>query len=425
MHSDAHRLSSEIRAFEAYLRPTPTEEESARLVVSDALPILGADTTYDQVKLLGSRDNGLAIPTTYFGFVTPAQGTSLTRNAQKSQSPKSITNDVLLRTEESLQASSHFRDIRRIHTRIPIVKAMHHQSGSYVGFQATQDRHLHRCQAQLKVWQRKMPSVRPLFMVMSWFLDTLGLNHISVGGIDPYLLTVMIVMALKLANDAHDPVDMGGRLLHVLDFWGTANLSKNAYSVDPPVIYDKETLTASIKSEGDAATYAQDSQLKPMQKICLRAQRRPSYDLCLRDPTNHPRNLGFHCYAIKRIQAAFRLAHQRLLHFIQTGKRSRPEGSSNAEERQSSYHRDLNHQSLSVLYEMLQADFHDFEWRRSCLEDHVHPERRLGRGRSLSSKQVSIDQQTRAMKYRQRHDLPALFTKPKPYFDDWDIALRA
>ena len=418
-------MSSEIRALEAYLRPTPTEEESARLVVSDALPVLGADTTYDQVKLFGPRGNGLAIPTAYFGFVIPEQGTFLTRNAQRSQTPISITNDVLLRTEEGLQASSHFRDIRRIYGRIPIVKAVHHQSGSYVGFQATHDRHLHSCQAQIKAWQRDMPSVHPLFMVISWFLDTLGLNNVSRGGIDPYILTAMIVTVLKLANDAHDPGDLGGRLLHTLDFWGTANLSKYAYSVDPAVIYDRKTLTASIKSEGDAATYAQDSQFKLMQKICLQAQHRPSYDLCLQDPANHGRNLGFHCHAIKRIQAVLRLAHQRLLHFIQTGKRSRPGGSSNAEERQSSYHRDSNHRSRSVLYEMLQADFYDFEYRRSCLEDHVHPDWRHDGVRALFRKQVSIDQQTRAIKYRQRHDLPALFTKPKPYFDDWDIALRA
>lgn len=397
------------------MRLTPTEEESAKLIVSDALSALEGDFAPDQIEMLGSRSTGLATPLSDFDFsIIPklGQGPAVAGGTLSGKDVRCIVDDVLYRTEEALRAAPQFKSVRRIYARVQIVRAIHRHTGCPIEFQTMTS--FYASQAQTKAWLRDIPSLRSLFITMRLFLEILELNKVFQGGIGSYTLIVMIVTASKHANDTHDPKDLGGQLLHVLSFWGWADLYKYAYSADPPMAYRKPEKSAiTYTGEAEGVHQASGSQLEGMNKICLRDDRRP-FLLCLQDPANHINDLGANSHAIRTIQAIFRIVHQKLSSFVHMGKPSRPESDSRAQEENSKWAR-------SVLYEMLRADFNSFEVLRSCLERHVDPKRRVTPKRV--EKTTSLEQQVRAIEYRKRHGLTTLFSEPKASLGDWTIAL--
>ena len=397
------------------MRLTPAEEKSGRLVVSDAMSALEGEFAPDEIKTLGSRSTGLATPLSDFDFsIMPKEGAdgAVTGNRYSGKDFRRTVDDIMSRTEERLRTAPEFKSVRRVYARAHLVRAIHRRTGCQLEFQTLNL--FQASQEQTKAWLREIPSLRPLFVTMRLCLEIFDLNEIFKGGIGSYTLIVMVVTALKHANDAHDPNDLGGQLLHVLNFWGSANLYKYTYSPDPPIVYEKvEKSTPRCEGETEVVSQILDSQQKGMDELRQRNCQRP-YLLCLQDPTNHLNDLGSNSHAIKNIQAIFKVVHQRISDFVRTGERSRTKSESHL------LHTDREGDQ-SVLYEMIRADFRYFEVIRSFLERFANPERRGNTDRR--DKTINFEQQVRAIEHRKRHGLKTLITQPHAFLGDWNVAL--
>lgn len=378
------------------MRLTPGEEESTKFVIADVKSALETCFAPIEVEMFGSRTTGLANPLSDFDFsVVPQESESgiVSKEARTAKDSRHIIDSTLKKVEKSLRAAPAFNKVMKIRARVSLVQATHRLTGSQLDVQTTDS--FRAAQEQTKAWLGEVPSLRPLFVTLRLFLEILDLNQAGNGGINSYTLVVMIVTALKHAIDAYGPDDLGGQMLHILNFWGSANLHKYAYSTIPPMVYERSELSAIVPTSNvEPVAQDLDSQIRDMRAMSVR-----HHIFCLQNPVDHLHNLGASVHLIPTIQSIFRLAHQRISDFIRAEKHTQPQSGSPTSDRKGPVNQ-------SVLYEMIKADFHYFERQRSRLDSHAN-HKQLG-FLSKSNEIVRMEQQMRAIEYRKRHGLAKL-----------------
>lgn len=345
-----HRLTNEIQAYEAYMRLSPREESASELVIADVNSVALKGRETQPLNLLGSRSTGLATPTSDFDFSITSPGylpecrieDTSERASSSRRKAKSEAVKALRRLLRNFVLSGKFRNPELVlSARVPIIRCTHVatrlqvQIQTMVPYQAADEYKL----ASLA----ELPSLRPLYILLRSFLELRNLTTVFEGGLGSYSILMMIVVALKHSGGRFAPDNLGSQLMHVLDFWGNADLYAVGFSVDPPRAFDKQTGLTLDTARMDGP------QLGCIHLIQALDPRKP-YLLCLQDPANYTNDLGKNAYAIKHIQATFRYEVHNLRN------RCSPKSSS-----RKSY------------LDFLEADYSHFEMSRCRVERYADP----------------------------------------------------
>lgn len=361
-----HSLTAEIKAYEAYMRLSPQEEAASQLVISDVKSVAQNEPDIKPLTLIGSRSTGLATPISDFdftftyqrslpgGWIIPSSETDVPQT-QSSYSEKKLKAMKALRKVEKHFRSSHKfsnTDFLR-HARVPIIRSKHVATGLDVQIQTLAP--YQAAQEHTVAYLSEFPSLRPLYIILRYCLEVRGLTTVFEGGLGSYSILMMIVTALKHSSGKFASDDLGGQLLHVLDFYGKADLYKVGFSADPPRVFEKQKEGLPLEERIARTADSQLSGIDHMQKFC---PRKP-YLLCLQDPADDLNDLGKNAYAIKHIQATFNKARESMRALSERQN----DGSDD----------EAKGRLWSCLDSVARADYRPFEVRRSRVERCTNP----------------------------------------------------
>lgn len=373
-----HSLTNEIKAYEVYMRLSPREEAASQLVISDVNSVVRNELEIKSLTLLGSRSTGLATPISDFdftftlpkslpgGWILPAQ--SLDYNNR----PKAVT--ALRKVDRYFRSSNKFSNTDFVrHARVPITRSKHVATGLDVQIQTMAP--YQAAQEYTVAYLSEFPSLRPLYIVLRYCLEVRGLTTVFEGGLGSYSILMMIVTAMKHASGKYVSEDLAGQLLHVLEFYGKADLYKAGFSANPPRVFEKRKEGWSLE---ERMARIADSQLNGIDKMQKFYPRKP-YLLCLQDPANDLNDLGKNAYAIKHIQVTFNKARES----IQAALEAQSEKSDDR----------AKGRIWSCLDSLVRADYRPFEERRNRVERCANP-------RKLDDRDYSKDRITKEFEKR-------------------------
>ncbi|KAK4694099.1 hypothetical protein P7C71_g3425, partial [Lecanoromycetidae sp. Uapishka_2] len=205
--------------------------------------------------------------------------------------------------EKHLRASSAFSRPELVHARVPLVTSKHLATGLDIQLQTMAP--YQSAQEYTAEYLAELPSLRPLYIILRHSLAVRKLTTVYDGGLGSYTILMMIVTALKHSSGKFAANDLGGQLLHVLNFYANADLYKHGFSANPPRVFDKIHEPRPME-EREARLL--DPQLNGIDHILQRRNIRKPYLLALQDPANDLNDLGKNAYAIKHVQATFKVA---------------------------------------------------------------------------------------------------------------------
>lgn len=270
------------------------------------------------LKMYGSRYTGLAGPRSDinlnlsipdFDRDPSDRGPSATRPEGRRASGK-----ALMMLVDSLRQDRRYAELYYKPTaRYPVVSAIDNPTGLRIKFTTLNPGFHSRNLPAL--YLSEFPSLRPLDLLLQHCLRFRSLLAIPYGGIGSYPLFIMIMTALKLAPHGFARHDHGRQLLHVLEFYAKADLSRHGFSADPPVIFDKRSLNTKKSKFGDDDVDLGLGRLD----LFLRYNRdylKPGR-LTLQDPVHPLNDLGGHSHLITQIQAVFNNASEGIRRAVQ------------------------------------------------------------------------------------------------------------
>ena len=277
--------------------------EDIRHISFDTLPS-------NPIYVHGSRSTGLAGPLSDIDFSLSlpefekdplARGPSATR-------PEAVRAGMrmLVALRGALEQHQHFRAIEIIGARLPLLSAVDRRTGLKFQIQALAP--TLPAKEYTLYYLTEFPTLRPLFILLRSALQMRGLTRTITGGMGSYSLLMMIVTALKHSMGIFPRRDLSSQLLHVLNFYASADLYKNGYSVDPPRTFPK--VGKSLSAEEKEAR-AHDPYLSGIDVLPKLSRKQP-WLLCLQDPANPVNDLGSKAHQIKHIQAFFKEAGHRI-----------------------------------------------------------------------------------------------------------------
>ena len=287
------------------MRLSPPEEAAAQLVHSDVTLALQGLLSTKSLTLLGSRSTGLAAPTSDFNYRIDIQSPkqSSTNNSPKltNKAAKSTRRRVLEGIWTGLKKSKDIAPTKLVFAPVPIIKGRHRATGLRIQFEIMAPSQA--SQQYTAAYLSEFPSLRPLYILIRHFLEIRDLTAVSRGGLGSYTILMMIVTALKHSRGEFAPDDLGGQLLHVLNFYGNANLYDFGFSVEPPRTFKK---VKRKRSRAERRNIYSDPQLQGIVYLINNNSDRKPYLLFLQDPANAYNDLGRPSYAIKHIQLIFK-----------------------------------------------------------------------------------------------------------------------
>ena len=290
------------------MRLSHAEEAAAQLVHSDVTLALQELLSTKGLTLLGSRSTGLAAPTSDFNYRididSPEQSSTNGSPELITRAAKSTRRRVLEGIWRGLKKSKDIATTKLVFAPVPIIKCRHRATGLRIQFETMSPSQA--SQQYTAAYLSEFSSLRPLYILIRHFLEIRGLTAVSRGGLGSYTILMMIVAALKHSRGEFALKDLGGQLLHVLNFYGNANLYDNGFSVEPPRTFKKKR---GRRSREERKAIYSDLQLQGIEYIIKNSSRRKPYLLCLQDPANAYNDLGRPSYAIKHIQLIFEEMH--------------------------------------------------------------------------------------------------------------------
>ena len=340
-------MSAEIVAYERYMRLSVGEleasrdvQETVRLIAKQAIPTATID-------LVGSYSVGLATPTSDIDFrvsLPEYEKDPLERGPSPGR-PKArkAAFQNLHKLHRSFAASDAFEGATILNATVPILRTTHVRTKIALDFQVSPSelpQHLYKA-----LYLAEYPTLRPLYILLRSTLHIRGFGTVFNGGFGSYPILMMIVYGLKTCPPSIHPTDVGGQLLYILNFYASADLYKDGFSLDPPGVFPKLKDTLSRPSmEGYTDLVA-----RGIANIGKINERQP-YKLCLQDPADPNNDLGRRSFSIKHVQKVFEWACSRIKDYMH--------------EMESSSEKAREILQKGLLFPLVGANYAEFEERR-------------------------------------------------------------
>ncbi|KAL8737765.1 MAG: hypothetical protein Q9181_001355 [Wetmoreana brouardii] len=294
------RLGNEIEAYERYMTPSSTELKATRKVALHVNRLVTAALEGSSCEVIGSYSTGLALPSSDIDvsvFLPAIEADAAPhRKSLRGLRYQKMYLQALRKLSKAMRSDSDFGDTPEIvHARVPIVRAIHQETGQEVQIQIWTG--VRRQEQHTLAYLAEYPTLRPLYFVLRSCLKMRQLSFSLEGGLGAYATLMLIVNALKHTSGQYDPLDVGKQLLHVLQFYAESDLYRYGFSVDPPrkIVKGKKHTAANERVDSIACGINTISRTDPRQP----------YLLCLQDPADPSNDLGIKAYAIKHIQKVF------------------------------------------------------------------------------------------------------------------------
>ena len=340
VESPTKRLSREISAFEAYIRPNRREAISVDKIVKALRGVVGPKKV---VTLIGSRRRGLA--TSLSDIDVRVSDSMKTQTAAISDSSRKDSNIILLRRLLGpLERSQHFECVEIVFSALPIIRALQPDTGLRVQLQGSSDKSTQ--DSLIATYLTAYPHLRSVYLVLRHVLEIRKLNIVFEGGVGSYSLLVMIITAFNHA-DPDQLKTSGDCLLHVLRFWAEADCYNNGYVCSPAMTFDKKAPDPT----------AEITMLSKTQKVCLKSVKRydekQPFRLFLQDPADYTNDLGRKAGKIKHVQKTFESLSHRLRESLNREAVSNPQ----------------TEKGSALLAPLVEANYTGFEQLRKRLHD--------------------------------------------------------
>lgn len=297
------RLNDEMKAFRSYMFQVPREEKAARRAKLDTAAVLDAGGIPRPI-LIGSRRTGMMVPHSDVDLLVlirdPDRSGEDDDRGPSPTRPKMISSQLRQLTEAKalLQRNKSFSKVALLHTRVPVVTAIHLPSGLPVRI---------KCGVSIPSsldfilgYQAEFPTIINLFIVLRMILETRNLFGPGSGSVSSYSLTMLIVAALKRGEGKYPRHNLGKQLLYFLEFYKDFDFSEYGISVEPTNIFLKRHVIALPEKWTSPFMRGQRS-------IAKRSMRfHPDHQaLCLQDPSDYMNDLGTTCVAIDGLKILF------------------------------------------------------------------------------------------------------------------------
>jgi hypothetical protein len=274
------RLHEEILDFVAFVSPTPEETETAARALKIITSALTALFPKARIEVFGSRANALVLPTSDWDIVligVAGTSTNMRRIAAELQAKK------LVKRTEVIDSA-----------RVPIVKAWEGGSGIQIdiSFDAAATSGL-STRACISTMLARHPPLRPLVVLLKYFLQQRGLNDTYSGGVGSFMLTLMAAHVAQAAEERvggaeASGLNLGVLLLTFLELYG-ANINYN---------------TTGITLRGKGGYFSKSS------RGWYNAER-PTL-LSIENPVEPAADVGRNSWAVQRVRRACMYAHTSL-----------------------------------------------------------------------------------------------------------------
>ena len=335
------RLDQEIGLFAQYATLDRAEQSGRRCVRNDVLAVfeqsLGKEAT---CVLFGSDRTGLATMTSDLDFRVHLRKETRTGRSREDADETMLSAMRLL--EERLARRQRWIAVVLRAARFPIINAQHRDSGLDVQIVASPTTSPQL--AATRHYLQRIPTLRPLFLVVKTMLGVRGLVDVLTGGTGSYGLLMMLVASLTRGPIPPDPA---AQLLHFLDFYCTHDFTRNGIAIAPtpppthkgpqpeqhahePLIpkttlFRKHDPAAIPRARYIRAAYARSDPRRAGQWSI--GQRRPlqPYLPCFQDPANPLNDLGRKMNAIRHIVATFDAVRTELRARMQAAEEGRLE----------------------------------------------------------------------------------------------------
>jgi len=309
-------------AFEAYMTPTPKENDAYKRLTHDVQRQARKTLPDSPIEVIGSHRTGLATSLSDLDFrlLLPKYEKSFDRRGPSTTRPKAQKESIrkLKLLHKALAKEDGYQDLELRSGRVPIISGTHHATKLTIQIQAMSDNTASR--EYVLNYLAEFPTLRPLYTLIKTMLEMRNLRDVRFGGLGAYSIFMMVVAALKQSEGSIARNDISRQLLSCLELYAEANMYRYGFSVDPPRLFSK--LKGNPSRESKEANFT-DPILRGQRQIAKLNKAQP-YLLCLQDPANPLNDLGAKAFAIKHIQAVFRRAKSNLEKQIQAFEASPP-----------------------------------------------------------------------------------------------------
>jgi non-canonical poly(A) RNA polymerase PAPD5/7 len=293
------RLHEEVLDFAAFASPTPDEAAIAARALGAVQAELVRLFPRARIEVFGSRANGLVLPTSDWDlalFNVPPTPQNMRRIASEFEA-----RGLASRTDVIESA------------RVPIVKLWEARSGIQVDI-SFDARSALVSRALIGEYLARFPALRPLLLVLKYFLVQRGLNDTYSGGAGSFLLVLMVVHVLqqRLASASLLTPAGGKRRGGGGGGGGGGGAVDNALNLGSLLVsflelygYNLNMTTTGISVRGASGGYFSKAERRWFNP------QRPSL-LAMENPCDPETDAGKNSWGMDRVRRAFRHAHTNL-----------------------------------------------------------------------------------------------------------------
>ena len=292
------------------MRPTRREVRATQQLINEVLHIVREAIPTCSITLQGSRVTGLDEPLSDVNLVvTPTELLMAPKNdvyiykwKKRASNPKPILDRLAKQVHGIFRTHSRFARLGQRTPDYPELLLQDQRTGLLVRLVCGEATRAHEVTKYLK---EANPQVQPLLLVLRHALLVRNWDYnveswtAARSSLGTYPLLVMILAALNLSQAHYRRQLLGSQLLHVLGFWGSADLEQNGFAADPPRVF--------AKSAKKKRATVEDAPVDPFSAgieliahghwaaehgVAPKRQRFPSNLLCLQDPSHPYRDLG-------------------------------------------------------------------------------------------------------------------------------------
>ena len=241
-----HRLDSEIRIFHDWIELTQDEIDAASYTWSKFQRKMFKNFPDYKFELHGSRTTGLARPFSDIDIkmtIPELEKEKLARGPSSSRRQiKKKYIQALLRikrwSEKEIASGLIVNALRSC--KIPVLDMQTRTVGRFaIQLSAVVGKPIELNTEYVKYFLKEYPQIKPLFVLIRWWLERSNIGDASTGGVSSYLTFNMILTSITHSKQLFDDGELGKQLIHFLRFWIEADWRNLGFAPDPARTFPK------------------------------------------------------------------------------------------------------------------------------------------------------------------------------------------